>query len=118
MTGVISKAGTSSNWIAGRDKALVRLNSYNAYSAITSMKTTNGSWDMGVYTNDYMYFTYTPDTNYNSGTNSGYVQVQISKAGNLSIAGDYQQNGISGRLASITSSAPSLTTANKILWAW
>lgn len=37
---------------------------------------------------------------------------------NLNLPGSYQQNGITGRLASITSSAPSLTTANKILWAW
>jgi hypothetical protein len=37
------------------------------------MKTTNGSWDMGVYTNNNMYFTYTPDTNYNAGANSGYT---------------------------------------------
>jgi hypothetical protein len=73
MTGVISKAGGSSSWINGRDRALVRLNSYNAYSAITSMKTTNGAWEMGVYTNDNMWFTYTPDTNYNAGNNNGYT---------------------------------------------
>jgi hypothetical protein len=48
------------------------LSSYNAYSALASMKTTNGAWEMGVYTSDNMYFTYTPDTNYNSGTNNGY----------------------------------------------
>lgn len=77
------KAGTSSSWINGRDKALVRLTSYNAYSAISSMKTTNGSWEMGVYTSDWMYFTYCPDTNYNAGNNSGYAQVKISSSGGL-----------------------------------
>lgn len=89
MTGVINKAGSSSSWINGRDKALVRLSSYNAYSAITAMKTTNGSWDMGVYTNDYMYFTYTPDTQYSAGDNSGYVQVKIAPNGTLTAPAVY-----------------------------
>ena len=89
MTGVINKAGSSSSWINGRDKALVRLSSYNAYSAIAAMKTTNGSWDMGVYTNDCMYFTYAPDTKYNAGDNSGYVQVKISPTGILTAPAVY-----------------------------
>ena len=66
----LKKAGTSASWINGRDQAAVRITSYNAYNAGLSMKTTNGSWEIGVYTNDNMWFTYAPDTNYNAGTNT------------------------------------------------
>lgn len=79
----LKKVGTSSSWINGRDKALIRLTSYDAYSAISSMKTTNGSWEMGVYTSDWMYFTYTPDSKYNAGDNSGYTQIKLDPAGKL-----------------------------------
>ena len=79
----LNKVGTSSSWYNGRDKALVRLTSYNAYSAITSMKTTNGSWDMGVYTDDWMYFTYITDTDYNASNNGNKKQIKISPQGGL-----------------------------------
>ena len=66
----LSNAGRSVSWIKGRDSALVKFTSYSGYNAITSMKTTNGSWEMGVYSNDTMYFNYASDTNYNANTNS------------------------------------------------
>ena len=83
ITGRITKAGSSSAWINGRDQAIVALTSYNAYSAAVAMKTTNGSWDMGVYTGDKMYFTYAPDTNYSAGSNTGYTQIRIEPTGVL-----------------------------------
>ena len=83
VTGNINKLGTSASWINGRDKALCRLTTYSAYSAITSMKTTNGSWEMGVYTNDRMYFTYAPDSNYSSNNNTGYTQIRLEPSGVL-----------------------------------
>ena len=86
------KYGSSASWINGRDQALVRLDTYNAYAAVTSMKTTNGSFEMGVYTNDTMYFTYTPDANYSTGTNNGYKQVKIDSNGNLSADGTITGN--------------------------
>lgn len=114
MTGVISKAGGSSSWINGRDRALVRLSSYNAYSAITSMKTTNGAWEMGVYTNDNMWFTYTPDTNYNAGNNNGYTQIQISSAGALVVPVNtdyttYKARNIAANTSALTSGSSSLS---------
>ena len=66
----IKKAGSSASWINGRDQAAVRITDYNAYNAGLSMKTTNGSWEIGVYTSDNMWFTYAPDANYNAGTNT------------------------------------------------
>ena len=113
MTGVISKAGSSSSWINGRDKALVRLNTYSAYSAITSMKTTNGSWDMGVYTDNYMYFTYTPDTNYSSGTNSGYTQIKISPRGQLIVPSDTDYT--TGKCRNIYANTSTMTSGSTAL---
>ena len=83
ITGRITKPGSSSSWINGRDKAIVALSSYNAYSAAVSMKTTNGSWDMGVYTGDKMYFTYTPDAKYSANDNTGYTQIRLESSGVL-----------------------------------
>ena len=68
----IKRAGVSRSWINGRDTAIIRTTSYSGYDAILSMKTTNGAWELGVYTNNILYFVYTPDTQYNAGTNSSY----------------------------------------------
>jgi len=68
----VLRAGVGRSWINGRDTAIIRTTSYNGYDAIASMKTTNGAWEIGVYTNNNLWFTYTPDTQYNAGTNSGY----------------------------------------------
>ena len=69
LNGKVRVPGFSTSWVNGRDSAVVRISSYSGYNAITSMKTTNGSWENGVYTNDRMYFNYVPDSNYNAGTN-------------------------------------------------
>lgn len=69
LNGNVKMPGSSTSWVKGRDSAVVKISSYSGYNAITSMKTTNGSWENGVYTNDRMYFNYVPDSNYNAGTN-------------------------------------------------
>lgn len=69
LNGKVRVPGFSTSWVAGRDSAVVKISSYSGYNAITSMKTTNGSWENGVYTNDRMYFNYVPDSNYNAGAN-------------------------------------------------
>jgi hypothetical protein len=66
----IKRIGRSSSWYNGRDAALIRQTSYNGYNAILSCKTTNGSWELGPYTNDILYFVYNTDTGYNSGANT------------------------------------------------
>lgn len=68
-TSALCKAGQSQSWYQGRDTAMVKRYSYSGYNAITSMKTTNGSWEMGVYSNNEMYFTYITDANYSSKNN-------------------------------------------------
>lgn len=69
LNGKVQVPGFSTTWVRGRDSAVTKIYSYSGYNAITSMKTTNGSWENGVYTNDRMYFNYVPDSNYNDGTN-------------------------------------------------
>jgi len=62
-------------WVNGRKYPLIKTTSYTGYNSILSMKTTNGSWDLGVYTNDIVYLTYITDTNYNSQTNTTTYQI-------------------------------------------
>lgn len=69
LNGKVQVPGFSTSWVGGRDSAVTKIYSYSGYNAITSMKTTNGSWENGVFTNDRMYFNYVPDSNYNAGTN-------------------------------------------------
>lgn len=102
MTGQIQKAGVSSNWINGRKNAMIRMNSIDGYSAFASIKTTNGSWDIGTYNYsshlENLIFSYCADTDFNSGTNNIKTQIR------------FYNNGTIG--ASITGNA---ATANK--WA-
>ena len=79
----IQKEGSSTSWIYGRDVALVKLTSCKGYNAITSMKTTNGDWSYGVYTDDIAYWTYTPDAQYTAKDNKNYVQMKLTPAGKL-----------------------------------
>jgi hypothetical protein len=57
------------------------ISSYSGYNAIASMKTTNGDWSMGVYSDNKMYFTYIQDTHYNSGTNTTTAQIVFQPNG-------------------------------------
>ena len=102
-TARISRAGSSVAWYQGRANAMMYISSYSGYNAIASMKTTNGDWSLGVYTNNYLYFTYVQDTHYNSGTNTttaqmifrpdGYIVGNLSgyatSAGNADTVDDY-----------------------------
>ena len=69
MTGQIKEAGASTSWHLGRDTALVNKNTYTGYDAVVSQKTTNGTWDIGTYTDDKLWFTYVKDSDYSSNTN-------------------------------------------------
>ena len=80
-----SRAGVNKQWINGRDTAIIKTTSYSSYDAILSMKTTAGSWELGVYTDNKLYFTYAPDANYgaNPQQNSGYKQLRLDPDGTL-----------------------------------
>ena len=77
-TAQLSRVGVSKSWFNGREGAIIRQTSYTGYNPIISMKTTNGSWELGPYTNDILYFSYVTDANYNSSTNTNYNAVKIT----------------------------------------
>lgn len=81
----IQRASNSVSWVAGRSGALLRQNSYTGYNPILSMKTTAGSWEMGVYTDNKIHFSYITDANFNAGNNAQTVDMILDAAGNLTV---------------------------------
>lgn len=85
----ILRQGISTSWYNGRDGALIRTTTYPGYNAILSAKTTNGSWQLGTYSNDLFYFTYVTDANYNSGTNTATYNITLpKKSGTIALTSD------------------------------
>lgn len=64
------KGGTASSWYNGRDNALIRYNSYTGYNPLLSMKTTDGSWELGAYSDNKLHLSYITDANYTAKTNT------------------------------------------------
>ena len=64
----IKRTGRVSDWSNGRNAAMIRMTSTGQYSAIISIKTHSGSWEMGNGnpSRDYLYFSYVSDTNFNN----------------------------------------------------
>ena len=66
-------AGISSGWVSGRTNAKFRVTSLNGYSPALSLKTNNGSWEIGAYNHssayDNLIFTYINDSDFNSSSN-------------------------------------------------
>ena len=75
-----TNAVASQSWIDGRNSAAVRVARFNNYHAGLSMKTTNGSYEIGVYTNDNFWITYCPDAQYNANSNTNYKQVHMTSS--------------------------------------
>lgn len=85
----ILRPGASTSWCNGRDGALIRTTTYPGYNAILSAKTTNGSWQLGTYSNDLFYFTYVTDANYNAGTNTATYNITLpKKSGTIALTSD------------------------------
>lgn len=82
-TAQIQTTGRSQSWYNGRDGALTRVNSYTGYNPISSMKTTNGSWEMGVYSDNVMNMSYVTDADYSARTNRFTAQIRVEKNGAL-----------------------------------
>lgn len=82
-TAQIQRAGSSVSWYQGRSNAFLRINSYSGYNALYSIKTTNGDWSCGVYSNNTLYWTYVTDTNFNAGTNTTTAQMYLNASGYL-----------------------------------
>ena len=84
----IQRAGRSKSWYNGRDGAILRLTSVNAYSPFISAKTKNGSWEFAVYDNasyqNQLLFGYVDDTRYSSGSpNAHAAQIRFSANGRI-----------------------------------
>lgn len=78
----ILKNGVSKSWFNGRDAALLRMDSVSAYSPLISMKTKEGSWEMGSYDNasnqNSIWFTYVTDANYGESKNVASAQIRLN----------------------------------------
>lgn len=85
LGGSLKRDGISSIWIYGRDNAAVKMNSINGYSPAISIKTNNGSWEIGAYDNssytDQLVFSYISDSNYNAGNNNTTRQYRLKATG-------------------------------------
>ena len=66
----IVKPADSVMWWQGRDNALLRQLEYLGFCALMSLKTTNGDWSLGTYSDDTLNINYTPDTDHTNGTNN------------------------------------------------
>jgi len=74
-------------WHKGRDAVVAKTTTIDSYSPTISIKTTNGSWEIGAYDHssytDKLIFSYVTDANYNNNTNS-HVDFTINTEGYFS----------------------------------
>ena len=98
--GKIRRSGVSTNWNKGRDNAVAGTLTLSGYSPAFTVKTTNGSWDIGAYNStnyiDDLVFSYVSDELYN-GTNTTPTQIKFLENGHI--------------VATLDGSATSLTTS-------
>lgn len=80
-SGQIVREASSVYWYEGRNGALLRETSAVGYHTLWSLKTTDGSWDFGEYTesgwNNVPVLSYITDSNYNSGNNAITYQIKF-----------------------------------------
>ena len=89
--GKIHRGGptSTSNWNKGRDNAIFVLSSIAStkYNPWGSIKTTNGSWDIGNYDSgtfkNKLLFTYVSDTTYNGSSATYDQQISFSNTGSI-----------------------------------
>ena len=85
FTSRILRNGVGQMWIHGRNGALIVMDTLSGYSPLWSIKTNNGSWDVGAYDNpsftDRLIFTFITDSNYSAGTNNTTTQILFHSSG-------------------------------------
>lgn len=81
----VSSNGRSSSWAKGRDNAMLKMPTVSGYSPFASIKTTNGSWEIGTYDQsswlDYLVFSYIQDSDYKKNNNTPTKQITFGKNG-------------------------------------
>lgn len=94
----LKRSGTSSSWYNGRDNALICQNTINGYSPVLSVKTTNGSWEMGAYNNsgveDMLIFNYVSDGSYEAANNIKTTRFLFDDDGNITCDGQIKCDSI------------------------
>ena len=84
--------GISSSWYNGRDNAMIRQDTSTGYNPILSLKTTNGTWEMGHYNStnwhNMLLFNYKDDTSYNKGDSENTVvhAFKLTNTGALTVS--------------------------------
>lgn len=87
----VQRVGRSKSWHKGRDGAVVRTTSISGYSATASIKTSNGSWDIGAYDSaaytDDLLFSYVTDTLYNGSSATTTAQIKFLENSHIAAHG-------------------------------
>lgn len=84
--------GISSSWYNGRDHAMIRQDTSTGYNPILSLKTTNGTWEVGHYNeadwHNMLLFNYKDDTSYNKGQSENSVvhAFKLTNTGALTVS--------------------------------
>ena len=91
--GQIIREASSQMWYSGRAGALLRETSAFGYHTLWSLKTTDGSWDFGEYTesgwNNIPVLSYITDYNFNNGYNATTYQIKFPLAsGTVALTSD------------------------------
>ena len=85
--GQLDRAGYNAGaYITGRDGAFITQSSVTGYSPFLSLKTTNGSWEMGAYKeyySDYIILTHVTDDIYTAKKGDPKAQIFISPDGDI-----------------------------------
>lgn len=98
----IKRKGKSSAWIYGRDNALIRETSSSGYHPLFSLKTKDGSWELGEYNLSGLYnvpiFSYVTDADYSNGNNTTTYQIKYPLAsGTIALTADLKWSNISSK---------------------
>jgi hypothetical protein len=85
LGGSLKRDGIGSLWVNGRNCAAVKMNSLSGYSPAISVKTNNGSWEIGAYNHDdytdQLIFGYVSDSDYNAGNNRQLKRYRLKASG-------------------------------------
>lgn len=111
MTGAISTTLTSGTHLsANQGKAIINsLGSATDYTMLARMKSTNGVWTMGGWTNSFNLF-YTNDTTIAAGTNSYTSRlILLDESGNSTFPGTVKASSFTGNASSATKLATART---------
>jgi len=110
---LISSEGVGSKWNKARDNAIIKTSSIVSYTALASIKTTNGSWDIGAYDNasftDDLIFSYISDTTYSGSAATTDAQIKFLENGH--IVAQLDGNASTATYATVTQTVPTSNTS-------